>query len=132
MDAVQIFRRAAMGLAALALAAGAQAAPAVRYTITEIAAPGASWIEVTSVNSRGDVAGYARGPYPGVTFEVEQAFLWQNGTLTSLGFPSAVLNSRIFGMNDKGLLVGGVLGGDAYAWQDGTWTDLGFRGEARS
>src|SRR4051812_45986164 len=129
----QIFRRAAMGLAALALATGAaHAAPSSRYTITEIAVPNQTWIEVTSVNNRGDVAGYSRGPHAGVTFEVEEAFLWQGGTLTRLGFPSTVLNSRIWGMNDKGVLVGGVLGGNAYTWQDGAWTDLGFRGEAHA
>lgn len=125
------FLRAAATVLAVA-AAGAGAAPAPRYSITEIAVPGATWIEVNAVNNRGDVAGFARGPHPGVTFEVEQAFLWSNGTATNLGFPGGVLNSRIWGMNDKGLLVGGVLGGNAYTWQDGTWTDLGVRGEARS
>jgi len=127
-----VFRSAAAALALLGFAAVVQAAPAPRYTITEIAAPGMTWIEVTAVNNRGDVAGYFRSPQPGVPFEAEQGFLWSNGALRPLGFPSSIRNSRIFGMNDKGVLVGGVGGGNAYTWQDGTWTDLGFKGEGRS
>ena len=126
------FRRAAIGVAALATVAAAHAAPTARYSITEIAAPAMTWIEVTAVNNRGDVAGYFRSPQPGVSFEAEQGFLWSNGALTPLGFPTAIRNSRIFGMNDKGVLVGGVNGGNAYTWQDGAWQDLGFVGEGRS
>jgi probable HAF family extracellular repeat protein len=131
MFAGRFFRAAAPGAVWLA-ALAAHAAPVSHYSITEIAVPNMAWIEVTAVNSRGDVAGYTRGPQPGVTFEVEQAFLWRNGQLTQLGFPTAIFNSRILGMNDKGVLVGGVLGGNAFTWQDGAWTDLGFRGEPRS
>jgi probable HAF family extracellular repeat protein len=127
----KLLRRAAA--AALIVASGAAFAARERgYAITEIAPPGLTWIEVTAVNNRGDVAGFYRAPHAGVTFEVEQAFLWRNGTVTGLGFPTPILNSRIWGMNDKGVLVGGVYGGNAYAWQDGTWIDLGFGGEARS
>ena len=129
----QVFRRATLGLAALGLVATtATAAPTASYTISPIAAPGMTWIEVTAVNNRGDVAGYFRSPQPGVSFEAEQGFLYSNGTLTPLGFPTAIRNSRIFGMNDKGVLVGGVNGGHAYTWQDGVWQDLGFMGEGRS
>nr|AUN35574.1 PKD domain protein [uncultured bacterium] len=118
---------------ALVVASGlVSAAPTPRYTITEIAAPNMTWIEVTAVNNRGDVAGYFRSPQPGVTFEAEQGFLWNNGSLTPLGFPTAIRDSRIFGINDKGVLVGGVGGGNAFTWQDGAWQDLGFKGEGRS
>src|SRR6185503_19469323 len=118
------FRRAAIAAASLATVAIAHAAPAPRYSITEIAAPAMTWIEVTAVNNRGDVAGYFRSPQPGVSFEAEQGFLWSDGTLAPLGFPTAIRNSRIFGMNDKGVLVGGVNGGNAFTWQDGAWHDL--------
>jgi len=119
--------------AAFALAsASAVAARTPSYSITEITLPGAIWIEATAINNRGDVAGWYRAPRPGVSFEVEEGFLWRDGTVTALGFPTAIMNSRIWGMNDKGVLVGGVLGGNAYTWQDGTWTDLGIAGEARS
>jgi len=126
------FRRAAIAAASLATVAIAHAAPAPRYSITEIAAPAMTWIEVTAVNNRGDVAGYFRSPQPGVSFEAEQGFLWSDGTLAPLGFPTAIRNSRIFGMNDKGVLVGGVNGGNAFTWQDGAWRDLGFVGEGHS
>jgi probable HAF family extracellular repeat protein len=126
------FRRAAVAAASLATVVAAHAAPAPRYSITEIAAPAMTWIEVTAVNNRGDVAGYFRSPQPGVSFEPEQGFLWSNGVLTPLGFPTAIRDSRIFGMNDKGVLVGGVGGGNAYTWQDGAWQDLGFMGEGHS
>jgi probable HAF family extracellular repeat protein len=125
------FLRAAAAAALLATA-GAASAAQPSYSITEIVLPNALWAEVTAVNNRGDVAGWYRAPRPGVSFEVEEAFLWRDGTVTHLGFPTAIRNSHIWGMNDKGVLVGGVLGGNAYAWQDGTWTDLGFGGEARS
>jgi len=79
------FRRAAVAAASLATVVAAHAAPAPRYSITEIAAPAMTWIEVTAVNNRGDVAGYFRSPQPGVSFEPEQGFLWSNGVLAPLG-----------------------------------------------
>jgi probable HAF family extracellular repeat protein len=127
----RFFRHMALGFLALA-ASAAHAARVPTYTITEIALPQASWIEVTAVNNRGDVAGWFRGPVPGLTFEAEHAFLWQNGSARDLGVPPGANNSRINAMNDKGLLVGSSPGLNAYTWQDGTWNDLGFRGDALS
>jgi len=123
----------AAAAAALFVAAGNATAARPSYSITEIVLPGAIWAEVAAVNNKGDVAGWYRALNPGGSpSEVEQAFLWRNGSVTSLGYPTPILNSRIWGMNDKGVLVGGVQGGHALTWQDGRWTDLGFNGEGRS
>lgn len=114
------------------IAAAAQAASAPRYSIGQIAPRGmANWVEVTAINNRGDVAGYFDYRPPGSQFTYGHAFLWQASTVRDLGTPPGVLNAYVFGMNERGVLVGGDPNGNAYMWSEGTWTDLGFRGVAR-
>jgi probable HAF family extracellular repeat protein len=129
--AAEFLRRLAI-LLLCTFAGSALAARTSKWTITEIAAPGASFISVEAVNNAGDIAGYFSGPVPGLPYEYDRGFLWRNGVLRDLGFPPGKLNSRIYGMNDRGVLVGTSMYQDALMWKDGTWTSLGFRGEARS
>ena len=101
----RFFRLMALVLLAAA-ASAADAARTTRYSIIEITIPQATWIEATGINNRGDVVGWFRAPFPGLSFEPERSFLWQNGTARDIGVPAGTNNSRINAINDSGVACG--------------------------
>lgn len=106
------------------------APPAPTWTFVDIAIPGSEWEVTTAVNMRGDVAGWARAPVAGSPYAQEQGFVWSNGTVQLLGVAPNGSATHANAMNDRGVVAGGALYGDALMWKGGAWIDLGFSGEA--
>ncbi len=77
------------------------------------------------VNDATQVVGYVGGPY-----DEDEAFLWQDGTLTMLGFPPGGSSSRAEAINERGQVAVNVDFEDAgiarpFLWERGRWTELG-------
>lgn len=91
------------------------------YHITPLGTLGGKTSRATGINDLGQVVGESEAA-GGET----RAFLWQNGTMTSL--VSAGLASRAAGINNKGQVVGGYSAdrycSRAFVWQNGRVTDL--------
>ena len=80
--------------------------------------------QVLAMNDSGQVVGYAGAD----SYGTQQAFLWQNGTMTELAILPGSTNSAAFGLNDEGVIVGsshlpGTLG-TAVMWSNGAVTAL--------
>ncbi len=92
----------------------------------------ATEIRVTAINENGQIVGNAvfgrRGPTIG--------FLWENGSMISLGTLPGGDSSRAFAINNSGQVVGSSRTADgdsrAFVWQNGTMTDLGTLGGSDS
>jgi probable HAF family extracellular repeat protein len=116
-----------MMLALVALAAGSGTALADGWTITDLGtyvSGGMSY--ATGINNNGQVVGW----YAGVdTTQGTTAFMWQNGTMTSLGTLGGS-SSAATGINNAGQVVGyaktGADSDHAFLWSNGsTMQDLG-------
>jgi len=104
-------------LAAACLAATlAQAAPAAKWTITDILPAWGGQAE--GINNRGEVTGwmYGSSPIPG-----HVAFIWSSGQLQNLGVPAGEYATQGFGISNNGLVVGDTNQRPA-VWQNGQWT----------
>ena len=77
----------------------------------------------TAINNRGQVVGYSYEDY-GVG-EIWEAFLWDKGKLTGLGFDVPA------DINERGQVVGyDELGGPGFFWENGVRTELALSGRA--
>jgi probable HAF family extracellular repeat protein len=71
----------------------------------------------THINDHGQVVGSADTPDGG-----SHAFLWQNGTMQDLG-PVAG-NSGVWGINERGQVIGYLAGGGSFLWERGVMQAL--------
>ena len=99
-----------------------QAAPATKWTITDVLPAWAGQAE--GINNRGEVTGwmYGSNPIPG-----HVAFIWANGRLQDLGIPAGEFASQGFGISNNGTIVGDT-NQRAAVWSNGTWTVLPLNG----
>jgi probable HAF family extracellular repeat protein len=99
-------------LAAWGLTSARPASAEVRYTITNVGTlGGASSSFAEAINDAGQVVGHMNGP----------VFLWQNGTMTNLGFTGLP-----FDINNSTQIVGARYTPDlrGFLWEDGHITTL--------
>jgi len=95
-------------------ASPAPALSVVTFGITEIGAPGTSFLG--DINELGQVLlTQDRSP--------SHSFVWTNGGLLDLRVPSTAQRTQVFGMNTDAMVVGDV-DGHAAAWVDGALTML--------
>jgi probable HAF family extracellular repeat protein len=93
----------------------------------------AGW--ATGINDDSQVVGYVIFSTP---VPASQAFLYQNGVMTLLGYPVPTIGySAAYAINNNGLIVGTAqfaAGADYHAasYLNGTWTDLGSIGSGGS
>jgi len=116
--------------------------------ITDLGTLGGGYESIaTSVNGRGQVAGFAINTTAdpdsmfGLGFQT-RAFLWQNGAMQDLGTLGTGTNAMALLMNERGQVAGnsytssqpsdtcaqaevGTLATDAFLWDNGVMTDLG-------
>ena len=104
-----------------------------RGTMTGLGTLGGSRSEATDVNAQGDVVGwsYLKGDpkvHPDADAPIAHAFLWRAGRMVDLGTLGGA-DSRAFGINDKGHVVGTSTTADgathAFLWKDGVMQDIG-------
>jgi probable HAF family extracellular repeat protein len=88
-------------LASFLFAATVQAAPAPRYHLTRIEIPGANGVYVADVNDAGQAVGY----YVDANYE-NHAFLYENGTVTTLAQPPGRDEATAAAINNRGQIVG--------------------------
>jgi len=116
------------------LAFGSGQAPAVPYIITDLGALGSDWESMAfGINDSGQVVGYS-APFQQ---DLGTAFLWENGTMTSLGTLGGD-HSGAYAINNAGQVVGrsrtatGSYDSQAFLWENGSMTNLGTLGGDRS
>lgn len=88
----------------------------------------------TGINNASQVVGYL---YFSTPVQATEAFLYQNGVMTPLGYPVPTIGySQAYAINNNGLIVGTAqFSGSGYganlhavSYANGTWTDLGTLG----
>ncbi|MEU7906143.1 hypothetical protein [Actinoplanes sp. NPDC049118] len=92
--------------------------------ITELDPLPNGFLQVTDVNNRDEVVGWA---FANTDFDVH-AYLWRRGTMTDLGVLPGGSHSYAAAINDRGDVVGysETAGGPhAFRWREGVLTDLG-------
>jgi|GEM_PF-2974463 len=92
--------------------------------------PGFANSHARSINSQGEVVGYAFNDTAGAPLEnASHAFLWENGQMHDLGVPPRCTGSRAYAINDAGQIAGWVMvkGGGTHAavWENNRFCDLG-------
>ena len=116
----RVLRRAPMALVVAACGSDPVAAPAVapnldvassgdvganalaQFEVTVLPLlPGGTWSEATAINDGGSIVGYGN-----VTGGAVHAFVYRNGTIQDLGNRKGYLNSRAYGINVNGEVVG--------------------------
>ena len=101
-------------LACIALAVSAFAQP--RYTVTDLGVlPGYSLSVATSINDRGDIAGYCA---TSGDFSTTDAVIWRNGALINLGKLPSGIYSTATSINSSGVVVGD---GDTGNYRPQSW-----------
>jgi len=106
---------------------------AVQYSFTDLGHLGSGGARARGMNDLGQVVGTTSViPY------VHPGFLWENGTMTELGYLSGTKSTTGIDINNSGIIVGnsslGSLGGNwqahlhAFRWENGTLVDLGTTG----
>jgi probable HAF family extracellular repeat protein len=92
----------------------------------------------TGINDASQVVGFLEFEKP---FQAIEAFLYQNGVMTVLGYPVPTIGySLAYAINNNGLIVGtaqlspGEFGSHLHAasYANGTWTDLGTLGSGQN
>jgi probable HAF family extracellular repeat protein len=104
--------------------------------VVDLGVKNASQGEAVAINNSGQVVGnlyYYFTPYFAI-----QAFLYQNGVMTQLGYPAPTSGySQAYAINNNGLIVGsaefpGDAAAHAAAYSNGAWVDLGSIGPSSS
>jgi probable HAF family extracellular repeat protein len=65
--------------------------------------PGSEWTTAYGINSAGDVAGAFFGVFRGTG---AHGFVYRGGSFQTIDVPGSITNTRVFGINDAGQLVG--------------------------
>jgi probable HAF family extracellular repeat protein len=68
--------------------------------------------EAIAINNRGQVVGWAETPDGGT-----HAFLWERGTMRDIGPVGG--NSGAWGINERGQVIGYLVGGGSFVWERG-------------
>jgi len=97
--------------------------------------PGYQFSLARSVNSKGQVVGYAFSQHSGTAAKLDgpaRAFLWQSGKMVDLGTVPGCTSSRAYAINDSGQIAGWLLTNDgathAMVYENGTMHDIGTLG----
>lgn len=111
------------------VAAHAFAAP--EYDIIDLGILGGSWAQANGLNNVGQVVGSSQD-----TEGCEQAFVWQNGRMTGLGFLPEGSYSKAMDINDHGDITGQAQTSpsshQAFIYSNGSMTPIGTLGGANS
>jgi probable HAF family extracellular repeat protein len=123
---------AALTVTVLLSVLGGNAWGVVQYTVTDLGTLGGYRSSAQDINDRGQVVGLSY-----TTSNINNhAFLYSNGTMTDLGVSQGELQSRAYGVNTYGQVVGQVWtssgASHAFLYSDGTTTDLGTLGGSSS
>jgi probable HAF family extracellular repeat protein len=114
------------GILALLLACS-PSARASEYHVVDLGTLGGATTEVLGLNDRGQAVGWSRDADGRM-----QAFLWQNGTMTGLGFLPGGTTSVARGINNLGEIAGyayvSTTNYHAFLLTNGTMTSLGTLG----
>lgn len=118
----------AAAIAALCTAGPAQAVNLTLIDLGFLPGGGGQESSAAGINNAGQVVGIS------TSTDGSRAFIWQNGTMTSLGVmggtPFGVAGgSRAVGINASGQVVGessNVFGARGFVWQNGSFTDVGL------
>jgi hypothetical protein len=90
-----------------------------------IAYPNAQVTYAMAINDNGDVVGsYASGA-------VNNGFLWQNKTFTTIDYPKAKYGTVLTGVNNSGVIVGNHLSGDrdfGFIYENGVFKNIVYSG----
>src|SRR5689334_1719974 len=86
----------------------------------------------SKVNNRGDITGSSLTYYAAAPVQDQEAFIWSNGAMRSIGKPPGSPGALATAMNETGELCGDDSYSNLYTWRDGTWTALGFKGQCFS
>ena len=109
----------------LALALWGVGTASASYYLTNLGAlPTGAGSDATSINAKGQVAGYS--DINSNTTGGSQAFLWTGGNMDNLGASpdGSVTMTFGWGLNDSGAVVGSTYAGVGVVYNNGTWTQL--------
>ena len=112
-----------LALITFALMLAAVPVAAANWIFTTIDVPDAKSTVGNDINSRGDIVGV----YTGADKKVH-GYLLSDGKFTTIDFPNAAIETRAYGINTQGDIVGGYDGYRGFLLREGVFTSIDFPG----
>lgn len=121
-------RAVALGLLASLLVLAGAARGHTEWTIVDLGDLAGMGSEATSVNNRGEVAGWSWFAATPESVPEKRAFVWRHGAMIDLGVPPGHFETVAEGIIDSGTIVASNNNHGILFFRDGAWTVAPFAG----